>query len=233
MAASEHSFSTKPALLSRFRMEKQSQAAEDSAIRPEDVVFNYTRASDVLNDLTLDVFFNQNSIPSVRTYSSIETFKSGFVSMNEKLFKSVKERQEECLRSSDQKGDAASAVPELKKNYLAVLEKKRVPKRLKRRLRKSAMKYCHSQSIIRLFRSYFILVEYHHRSINSRPQIMDQYLKTIFTVFGSVKREKMLEMLREISSSPKMQGFYHDLYSLWEEEAGNAERHCLFADARL
>lgn len=215
-------------------MEKQFQAAPDPVIQPEDIVFNYEKASNVLNDLTLDVFFSQNAIPSVRTYPSIETFKSGFVSMNERLYKSIKEGQEErYLKSTGQKGDASSVLPEssLKKNHLAVLDRKRVSKKLKRRLRRSAMKYCHSQSIIRLFRSYFALVEYHHRSINSHPLIMDQYLKTIFTVFGSIRREKMQEMLREISSSPKMQGFYHDLYSLWGEEMSNAERLCLFTDA--
>lgn len=193
-------------------MEKQQ------TVQPEDIVFDYTRASDTLNDLTLDAFFSQNTIPSVRTYPSIETFKSGFVSMNEKLFKSMKERHDKSQGSERC----------LEKNHLAILDKKKVSRRLKRMLRRSAMKYCHSQSIIRLLRSYFVLVEYHHRVVNSHPQIMDRYLRTIFAVFGSVRREKMQEMLREICSCPKMEGFYLDLYGLWEGEAGSVEREYLF-----
>lgn len=195
-------------------------------------LYKYDMALKILDDLSLDVFFSQNPIPTVEKYPSIETFKSGFVSMNEKLYKSLKERREEqYLRSVEHRngGEPLKFEHNFKKNHLAVLDNKKVSKVLKEKLRRSAIKYCNSQAIIRLFKGYFILIDHHFSIRRTYPGILDQYLKTILRVFGSLKREKMGNLIREMSFSTKMYEFYKNLYNLWEHEANNLEKCFVFS----
>ncbi|ELA42038.1 uncharacterized protein VICG_00885 [Vittaforma corneae ATCC 50505] len=181
----------------------------------------YLKASHALASISLDTFFNLNPTPSVRRYPNIESFKHGFVALNEKLYKEAKKKQ------INQEEDGCSESPRLRRNHLLVLEDRPVSRKLKCKIGRSAMRYLHSHSIIKLFNGFFCLFEYHHRVFEVHPYIFQQYFSTIFTVFASMKKTKLENVFREVCGSPRMQEFYEDLYKSWEEEMNNNEKEIL------
>lgn len=168
----------------------------------------YKSARDILAMLSLDSFFSLNPLPSLLKYPNIETFKNGFISVNERLYKEAKKE-----------GDSR-----LKRTHLAILEGKPTSARLKNKLGRGAMKYVHSVVIIKLLNAFFSLFEYHHTVRRVYPGVFTAFFETIFTVFGSLERSKIQEMFKEASSSPRMLEFYQEMYKCWEEEMESIEK---------
>ncbi|KAM0680691.1 hypothetical protein GINT2_000961 [Glugoides intestinalis] len=164
----------------------------------------------IIDSFSLDTFLSLNASPSLRTYPSIDTFKSSFVSFHDKLYK--RKNENDCG---------------LLKNYLAVLDNKPLDKRLKRKIGRSAMRYVHSHCIIKLFNGYFSLVEYHHQTCRTFPQVFDAYLAAILLIFGSLNKKKIETLLREACGSTRMHEFYLDLYKSWEAEIDTVEKDIL------
>lgn len=191
--------------------------------------FNYEEFSRIVSDMELDVFFSQNTMPSLGPpYPSVFAIKNGFIAMCEGFYKKAKEREEK--RRQNNPGYVPSV--KIQRNYLEVFnKKKRVPDNLQRRIDKNVRKYCRSQAIIHLFRSYFTLVDHHHRVCNTYPALSKSYSKTIFTIFASMKKKNIFEMLSEISTSAKMYAFFKDLYNIWEKECDNLENACVIQNS--
>jgi len=166
----------------------------------------------ILASLSLDSFLSLNPSPSIRKYPNIETFKNGFVALNERLYKEAK------------KGPEPS---KLRRAHLAVLEDRPIGHRLKHKLGRSAMKYVHSHCIIKLLHGFFSLFEYHHPVRRVFPEVFEAFFRVIFTVFASLEKGKMHEMLKEVCSGGRMLEFYQEMYRSWEEEIGNVEKEVL------
>lgn len=173
-----------------------------------DQSFNYLNANKILADISLDTFFNQNTVPSLKRYPNLDSFKHGFVSLNEKLFKEAKKKEEQNL----------------KRNHLLILEEKPIDKLMKHKIGRSAIKYLQSHSIIRVFNTFYNLFEYHHFVFDSYPEIFEKYFRTIFTIFSSLKKKNVERMFMDICSNSKMHDFYTNLYKSWEEEMNNVEK---------
>ena len=176
-------------------------------------IMNYDLAKNTIDSLSLDTFFNFNTIPTVKSYPNIETFKAGFLAMNEKLYKEAK--KSEIGENS------------LKKNHQVILENKKIPNTLRGKIRRSAMKYCHSQSIIRLFTGYYTLMDYHYKAYGSYSELFDKYLKTVLTVFGSIEKSKLFIIFKEISINERMNEFYSELYEEWIKVVNEIEKEKL------
>lgn len=179
---------------------------------------DYTKIRKIFADISLDTFFNLNSIPSAKSYPHIDSFKHGFVSLNEKLFKEAKKK-------SQYNEESHSETLKLKRNHLGVLEdKENFSIGMKYKVGRSAIKYVNSHNIIRLFNGFFSLFEYHHSVYSVYPELFRQYFSTIFAVFSSLKKKRIEKMLGEICSNSRMQEFYENLYKIWKDEINNIER---------
>lgn len=186
-------------------------------------LFHYEVATKVIDNLSLDTFFNFNLIPSVRTYPNIETFKHGFIAMNDKIYRDARKAHEKSRAQSEEVSDNFS----MKKNHLLILENRKIPKSLKNKLRRSAMRYCHSQALVKLFIGYYSLIDYHHKAMNTYPELFNKYLKTVLIVFGSISKDKLFEIIKEISVSEKMTEFYLNLYEEWVNVVNIKEKEIL------
>lgn len=208
--------------------------------------FNYEVASKAIDDISLDTFFNFNPAPTVESYPSIQTFLPSFLSFNEKLYKEAKKKFSDTAQEESENDSEGCPI---KKNYLviadalsSVLNKDErnlsdpeknpnfIPSSLKKKLRRSALKYCHSQCLSRLFQGYFSLCTYHKRTVNSYPEIFDQYLKTIITVFSSMSKVKIKKLFTEISTNQKTFDFYLKLYGIWESTVNEEERRVFLCE---
>lgn len=164
----------------------------------------------ILDSFSLDTFLALNSSPSLRKYPSLETFKTSFVSFHDKLYKKKNENESSLL-----------------KNHLAILDNRPLDKRLRRKIGRSAMRYVHSHCIIKLLNGYFSLVEYHYQTSRTFPQVFDEYLAVILTIFGSLTKKRVETLLREACGSTRMHEFYLDLYKSWEAEVDAVEKDVL------
>lgn len=202
------------------------QDLNNENLKKDQSTFNYQVATKALNDLSLDTFFNYNATPNVKTYPNIETFKNGFMAMNDKIYKEAKKSfgKSKIVQSEENSENCC-----LKKNHLAILESKKVSKVLKGKLRRSAMKYCHSQALIRLFKGYFTLMDCHHRVYATYPEVFNQYLKTVLTVFGSIEKEKIITIIKEVSINGRMYQFYINLYDEWVSTVDVIEKEVLLS----
>ena len=189
-------------------------------------IFDYESASKAITDLTLDTFFNFNSLPTVREYPNIETFKHGFIAMNDKIYREAKKSHEKTKQLQSEEDN--SSCP-LKKNHHIILENKKIPKYLKNKIRRSAMKYCHSQALIRLLHGYYSLMDYHHKACKTYPDLFKQYLKTILTIFGSIEKDKLFIIFKEVCLNERMSQFYTDLYTEWMNIVNSKEKEVLLA----
>ena len=186
--------------------------------RADGAHFNYDKYSRMVSDMELDVFFAHNPAPFIGPYPSLLSIKTGFRAMNERLFKRAKENED--LRKTEQGGRG-----KIKRHYLEAFDSKSPHSaRFQRKVRRNIKMYAHSQAIICLFRSYFSLMEFHHRICQTYPAIRREYLKTIFMVFASAPKDAVLEMLSEISPTTRMFTFYKDLFFLWRKETDITER---------
>lgn len=184
------------------------------------VHFNYEKYSRMVSDMELDVFFAHNPVPFIGPYPSLLAIKTGFIAMNERLFKKAKENEE--LRKTD---PGYSPKSRIRRHYLEAFDSKGAHSaRFQRKVKRNIKMYTHSQAIISLFRSYFSLVEFHHRACQTYPALGREYLRTIFMVFASASKSVVLEMLAEISPSARMFAFYRDLFFLWRRETDVAEK---------
>lgn len=210
-----------------LRKDTQKRMADQYSKDPHNSKYNKTldnicvKVNNIMASVSLDTFFNLNPILSLRKYPNIESFKHGFVALNERLYKEAKKKQ------TNQEENGHLESPKLKRNHLLVLEDKAISRKLKYKIGRSAMKYLHSHSIIKLFNGFFSLFEYHHRVFTVHPQIFQQYFSTIFTVFASMEKAKIEKMFREVCNSPRMHEFYVELYNCWEDEVNNAEKEVL------
>ncbi len=176
---------------------------------------NYTKTRKIFADISLDTFFKLNLIPSIKKYPHIDSFKHGFVALNEKLYKEAKKKNQ------TEEGEASK----LKKIHLMVLEDRTgMNQSMKYKIGRSAIKYVNTHNIIRLFNGFFNLFEYHHAVYNVYPELFQQYFSTIFAVFSSFEKKRMEKVIGEVCSSPRMHEFYINLYKYWEDEINNIER---------
>lgn len=174
---------------------------------------NYNEAERVKEHFSLDTFFLQNEIPTVRTYQSLESFKNGILSLSERLYRDFNDFT--------------------KKKYFTVLmdedlSTKKVSKKFKKCLKENSIRFLNSKVILLVFRGYFNLFQYHYPTIRSYPEIFDDFLDCIITIFGSLKKKRLEFIIKEASHCPAMLGFYMDLYSIYVSEGKLVEKACMF-----
>lgn len=180
----------------------------------DDIQLNYNKYNRLLADIDLDVFFAHNRIPSIANIPSLPSIKSGFIAMNERLYKRAKKLEE--TRRQD-----PNYIPrtKMRRKYLDAFDEKKMGSvRLQREVRKNIKMYVHTQALIHLFRSFYTLLDHHHRICDTYPVISNAYMKTVCMVFASMEKTAAIEMLSEIATNAKMFAFFKDLYHVWENE---------------
>lgn len=174
------------------------ESSHPSKIQEEDdSPLDYRKVSRIFDEFSLDAFFSLNTIPSLKKYPHFDTFKNGFPS----LTSSINNNSEDDIDDYSQ----------LERNKIG----------------KNAIKYYNSHCIIKLFTGYFHLFEFHHRVSENNPEIFEKFLSVILKVFSSMEKNKLEDMLKEISINSKMHEFYIELYKIWEEEKNNKEKEYL------
>lgn len=181
---------------------------------------NYDKFSRVVSEMDLDVFFAQNPVPMPIHYPSVFDIQPEFIAMNDRLYRKAKEREDAGRQSPSR--ESASRI---RKDYLDVFDdRKEISEKLQRKIQRSVRMYCHSRAVTNLFRGFFSLIDYHHGVCHNYPEIRNAYFRTIFTIFASMKKRCILEMLAEICTGSKMFSFYKDLYRIWEAEGDALEK---------
>lgn len=188
----------------------------------ESTLFNYPMFSKMLDDLELNVFFNQNEIPLVSKYPNLKSIKSGFIAMNECLYKKAKEKLNKESKNSSGK------ERRIEKIYLKAFTKDgNLSSTHKQKIERSIKIFTHSRALCRLFKCWFNIVDYHHRVLNSYPEIENEFLSVIFMVFSSLKEKNIMEMLKDVCVTDKMFDFYKDLYKIWLQEIEASEKEII------
>lgn len=186
--------------------------------------FNYDDYRRVICDIDLDVFFANNSVPTLKPYPSVFAIKNDYIAMNEKLFKKAKERDE----ANRQSFPGHQTGRKLRKSYMDIFDpRKKLSRRQHRQVARSVKMYVHSKAVSSLFRNYFALVDYHHQILSMHPSLKRVFYRTIFAIFASMSKKAIMNMLGEISISRKMFVLFTSIYEIWESECSIIEK-CMF-----
>ncbi|KAI5168591.1 hypothetical protein PAEPH01_0257, partial [Pancytospora epiphaga] len=154
-------------------------------------------------------------------YPDVHRIRDPFIVMNDRLYKRTKERIEARAEAAGE----GYQLPKIRKIYMDAFDSKRkMTKRQRRKVNRAVKMYTRSQAIANLFRSYYSLVDHHHSVFSTYPVLKKMYYRVIFTIFGSIRRKCVMEMIGEISNSTKMYMFFKDLYLTWEHETDKIEK---------
>lgn len=185
--------------------------APSSTVSAVPAVFDWPRYSRLLADVELDVFFSHNCIPFIGPLPSPNSIKTGFIAMNERLFKQAEEQSQ-------------SAQDRPRRTYLEAFNNKRMACRpFRRAVKRNLRMYVQSQAITSLFHAYYYLTDHHPNAFQTYPMLRIELTRTVFMVFASTSKAVLLEVLNDISTDDKMYGFFKDLYCVWESETSQAE----------